>query len=63
MTKKEEQELLEYADVAYKAFAIVLRTANPIEQDFILSNRDMFLSIFNRSVLTIQKLLTQEKGE
>jgi len=57
MSEQDKQELLEIADVAYKAFALTLETSNIKEQEFICENKDIFLCVFNRAVLITKRLL------
>lgn len=61
MTKQEEEELFQIAEIAYKAFVLTLETASLREKMFVCENRDMFIGIFNRIVLVTKRLLEEEK--
>lgn len=61
MTDKEKQDIVSISDTAYKAFMLVMDTSTETEQQFIHDNIDIFLNIFNRTVLITKKLLDNKK--
>lgn len=61
MNEQDKKELPEIADVAHKAYALTLEISNIKEQKSICENKDIFLCIFNRTVLITKRLLENKK--
>lgn len=61
MTDKEKQDITNISDTAYKAFMMIMDTSTETEQQFIHDNIDIFLNIFNRTVLATKNLLDSKK--